>query len=256
MIRSSILLAATAAMSLAAAGGGAAAAPASGASNIVLVHGALVDGSGWRPVYDILKKDGYAVSIVQEPLTSLDEDVAATQRVLDQQVGPVVLVGQSYGGTVITVAGTDPKVKALVYVAAMQPDKGESSAELNATMPPASNNDLTASKDGKYYFFPPARFPALVAADVPSDRTQFMADSQMHMAAASFMAKLPAAAWRDKPSYAIVATDDKSINPQLQRFMSKRAGSEVTEVRASHAVFLSQPKLVAEVIERAARAVK
>ena len=232
------------------------AAPAdSGVRNIVLVHGALVDGSGWRPVYETLKRDGYNVRIVQQPLTSLQDDVAATRRVLEQLDGPIVLVGQSYGGAVATVAGTDPKVKALVYVAAMVPDKDESCASLNATMPPASAADLKATADQTYYFFPPARFREWVAADVDASRTAFMADSQMYMAGAAFMAKLPAAAWHDKPSYAILSTEDKSISPELQRFMYKRAGSMVTEAKASHAVFLSQPALVAKVIEDAAKSV-
>jgi len=233
------------------------AAPAdNGIRNIVLVHGALVDGSGWRPVYQLLKKDGYEVRIVQQPLTSLDDDVAATRRVMEQLDGPIVLVGQSYGGAVATVAGTDPKVKALVYVAAMVPDKDESCASLNATMPSASANDLKATTDQAYYYFPPARFAELVAADVDTGRTAFMADSQMYMAGTAFMAKLPAAAWHAKPSYAILATQDKSISPELQRFMYKRAGSKVTEAKASHAVFLSRPALVAKVIEEAAHSTK
>lgn len=224
------------------------------AKNIVLVHGALVDGSGWRGVYDILKKDGYKVSIVQEPLTSVDADVAATKRVLDAQEGNVVLVGHSYGGTVISVAGTHPKVKALVYVAALQPDKGESTGELVGKFP-AMNNDLKPTAD-KYLFLDPAKFPADFGADLPADQTEFMALSQAPVSLDAFTAKLPDVAWHDKPSYGIVATDDKTLNPDLERFMYKRSGAVVTEVKASHALYMSQPQAVATVIEKAANAVR
>ena len=231
------------------------AAPAwSEAKNIVLVHGALVDGSGWRLVYDILKRDGYNVSIVQQALTSLDADVAATERVLDVQEGNVVLVGHSYGGTVISVAGTDPKVKALVYVAALQPDEGERTGELVATMP-GMNNDLKTTAD-KYLYLDPVKFPADFGADLPSDLTEFMAVSQMPVSLDAFTAKLPKVAWHDKPSYGIVATEDMTLNPDLQRFMYKRSGAEVTEVKASHALYMSQPQAVADVIKKAAHAVK
>lgn len=221
--------------------------------NIVLVHGANTDGSGWRGVYDILTKDGYRVSIVQQPLTGLADDVAATQRVIDRQDGPVILVGHSYGGAIITVAGADPKVRALVYVAAVQPDVGETTSTLAASMPgdvPAS--DIKPTKDG-FLFVDPARFPADVAADLPPAQARFMADAQMPVAAAAFDAPVTVAAWRDKPSYGIIATADHALNPKLARWMYKRSGASVTEIKASHLVYISHPRAVASVIERAAR---
>ena len=224
------------------------------AVTIVLVHGALIDGSSWRGVYDVLTRDGYRVSVVQQPLTGLDEDVAATRRVLDQQDGPVILVGHSYGGSIITVAGSDPKVKALVYVAALQPDVGETSGEAAPPMPPASNN-LKPTKDG-FVFLDPAKFAADFAADLPRAQAEFMAHSQMPVSGAAFDTKLTAAAWRDKPSYAIIATQDHELNPEIARRMAERAGSKVTEITASHAVHISHPRAVARVIETAARAVK
>jgi pimeloyl-ACP methyl ester carboxylesterase len=224
------------------------------AVTIVLVHGALIDGSSWRGVYDVLTRDGYRVNIVQQPLTGLDEDVAATKRVLDQQDGPVILVGHSYGGSIITVAGSDPKVKALVYVAAFQPDVGETSAEVAPPTPPASN-DLKTTKDG-FAFLDPAKFAADFGADLPKARAEFMAHSQMPVSSAAFNAKLTFAAWRDKPSYAIIATQDRALNPELARWMAKRAGSKVTALKASHAVHISHPRDVARVIEAAARAVE
>jgi len=246
-------LAAMAAL-LFAAGANAQSAPSPAAAvTIVLVHGALIDGSSWRGVYDVLTSDGYRVRIVQQPLTGLDEDVAATQRVLDQQDGPVILVGHSYGGSIITVAGADPKVKALVYVAALQPDVGETTAQLAPPSPPASN-DFTPTKDG-FVFLDPAKFAADFGADLPKAQAAFMARSQMPVSGAAFHAKLTAAAWRDKPSYAIVATEDRALNPELARWMAKRAGSSVTEIKASHAVHISHPRDVARVIETAARGV-
>ena len=198
------------------------ASPPKTAVNIVLVHGALIDGSSWRGVYDVLTRDGYRVSIVQQPLTGLDEDVAATRRVLDQQEGPVILVGHSYGGSIITVAGSDPKVKALVYVAALQPDIGETSAEVAPPMKPASD-DLKPTKDG-FVFLDPAKFAADFGADLPKAQAEFMAHSQMPVSGAAFNAKLTAAAWRDKPSYAIIGTQDRALNPELARWMANRAG--------------------------------
>jgi pimeloyl-ACP methyl ester carboxylesterase len=227
--------------------------PAAGVA-IVLVHGALIDGSSWRGVYDVLTRDGYRVSIVQQPLTGFDEDVAATKRVIDQQDGPVILVGHSYGGSIITVAGSDPKVKALVYVAALQPDVGETSAEVAPPMPPASN-DFKPTKDG-FVFLDPAKFAIDFGADLPKAQAEFMASSQVPVSGAAFNAKLTVAAWRDKPSYAIIATQDRALNPELARWMAKRAGSKVTMVQASHAVHISHPRAVARVIEIAARAVR
>ena len=221
---------------------------------IVLVHGALIDGSSWRGVYDVLTRDGYRVRIVQQPLTGLDEDVAATKRVLDQQDGPVILVGHSYGGSIITVAGSDPKVKALVYVAALQPDVGETSAEVAPPMKPVSN-DLKPTKDG-FVFLDPSKFAADVGADLPKATAEFMARSQMPILGAAFSTKLTVAAWRDKPSYAIIATEDRELDPAIARRMANRAGSKVTVLKGSHLIHISHPRAVARVIETAARAVK
>jgi pimeloyl-ACP methyl ester carboxylesterase len=204
--------------------------------NVVLVHGALLDGSSWRNVHHILSAESYHVSIVQLPLTGFDDDLVATRRVLDQQDGPVVLVGQSYGGAVSTVAGTDPKVTALVYVAALQPDAGESVADLNGMFPAVpANADLRPADEG-YVVFDRSRFADHVSADLPKAESEFLAASQTPSAVSAFTAKVPAAAWRDKPSYAVVATDDKSVRPELQRFMSERAGARVVEVKASQLV--------------------
>jgi pimeloyl-ACP methyl ester carboxylesterase len=225
------------------------AAPA-GAKNIVIVHGAFADGSGWRVVHDILFHKGYKVTVVQEPGTTLDEDVAAARDAIDKQEGPVVLVGHSYGGSVITVAGARANVKALVYVAAFEPDVGESVAQLVASMP-APSDDVHATRDG-HLFFDPAKFGADFAGDLVSNRTDFMAISQVPATTAAFGAPVSVAAWHDKPSYAIVSTEDRALSPDLQRWMYKRAGSKVTEVKASHVVYISQPEAVAKVIEEAA----
>ncbi len=224
------------------------------AVTIVLVHGALIDGSSWRGVYDGLTRDGYPVSIVQPPLTGLDEDVAATKRVLDEQDGPVILVGNSYGGSIITVAGSDPKVKALVYVAALQPDAGETSAEVAPPTKQASN-DLRPTKDG-FIFFDPAKFAADIGADLPKATAEFMARSQMPILGAAFSTKLPVAAWRDRPSYAIVATEDSALDPAIAQRMANRAGSKVTVIKGGHFIHISHPRPVAHVIETAARALK
>jgi pimeloyl-ACP methyl ester carboxylesterase len=221
--------------------------------NVVLVHGALSDGSGWRGVYDVLTKDGFRVSVVQLPLTGFSDDVAATQRVLDRQDGPTLLVGHSYGGTIITVAGAHPRVAALVYIAALQPDVGETTNTLAASMPGlVSPSELQPSGDG-YIFFNPERFAAEVAADVPPALADFLAHAQKPVAAAAFDAPVPHAAWRDKPSFAVVATDDRELNPVLARWMYRRSASVVTEIKASHLVYISQPEAVANVIEHAAR---
>lgn len=222
---------------------------------IVVVHGALTDGSGWRGVHDILIRDGYRVSVVQEPLTGLSDDVAATKRAIDSLDGPIVLVGHSYGGTVITVAGADPKVRALVYVAALQPDVGETTNQLVSSMPGAvPANDLKQTKDG-FIFFDPARFASEVAADVPAAQARFMADAQVPVAAAAFEAPVAVAAWHQKPSYGIIATADRELNPALAHWMYKRSGTKVTQIKASHLVYISHPAIVAGVIEQAARSV-
>ena len=220
--------------------------------NVVIVHGAFADGAGWQRVAGILGKDGYTVSVVQEPLTSLADDVAATKRVLDLQQGPTLLVGHSYGGVVITEAGNTPNVAGLVYIAAFIPDKGESAFGL-LSQKPAANNDARATKDDFLYIEPTA-FPADFAADVPPAQANFMAHSQPMLAKGAGAAPVTAAAWRQKKSWALVATRDHNINPDLERSMAKRAGSETIEVPASHVVYLSKPNEVAHLIERAAKA--
>jgi pimeloyl-ACP methyl ester carboxylesterase len=218
--------------------------------NIVLVHGAFADGSGWKPVADILTKDGYKVSIVQPPMTSLEDDVAATQRILDRQDGPAILVAHSYGGAIITEAGNHPNVAALVYVAAFAPDKGEVLGGLQEKTPPASTA-IVPSSDG-FLFLDPAVYAADFAGDLPKADAEFMALSQMPVAGKVFGTPIKAPAWKEKRTYAIVATEDRMINPDLERFMYKRANASVTEIKGSHVVFISQPHAVANVIETAA----
>ena len=226
--------------------------PAAGVS-VVLVHGAELDGSSWRGVYDILAKDGYRVSAVQVPLTGFDEDVAATRRVLDQDAGPVILVGNSYGGSIITVAGSDPKVKALVYVAALQPDIGETSDEV---APPKNHGSdkLRQTNDG-FIFLDPAKF-AEVDPDLPKATAEFMAHSQKPIYGAAFSTRLTTAAWRNKPSYVIIASDDRVLDGEVARRMANRAGSKVTVLKGGHFIHISHPRAVAQVIEAAARTVK
>ena len=220
--------------------------------NVVLVHGAWVDGSGWEGVYDALKKSGYEVTIVQNATASLEDDVAATKRAIAQQNGPVMLVGHSYGGAVITEAGNDPKVSGLVYVAAFAPDKGESISTLIKDPPPgASVPPIMPPVDG-YLLLDKAKFPASFAADVSPDKAAFMAISQVPWGVAAFSRAITEPAWRTKPSWYLVATEDKMIPPDAQRSMSKRAGSTVVEVKGSHAVYVSQPRAVAHLIEKAA----
>jgi pimeloyl-ACP methyl ester carboxylesterase len=228
------------------------AAQAAEVRNIVIVHGALADGSGWRGATEILQDRGYNVTIVQQPITSLADDVAATNRVLDLQTGPTLLVGHSYGGMVISEAGNRPDVAGLVYVAAFQPDKGESLLGL-ASSKPAGGMYIRETKDGEYLYIDPAAFPNDFAADLPKDEAAFLARSQVFAAKKAFTAKASDPAWRVKKSWSVVATRDRSINPELERDMAKRAGSQVTEIEASHAVFASQPEKVADVIDAAAR---
>jgi pimeloyl-ACP methyl ester carboxylesterase len=221
--------------------------------SVVLVHGSFADGSGWRGVADILKQDGYTVQVVQEPLTGLKGDVAATRLVLDR-AGPCVLVGHSWGGMIITDAGVHPNVRSLVYVNAFQPDVGETAGGLQAKTPPASNN--VVSVGGGFVQEKPESFPADFAADVPEPLAHFMAISQAPITADSFSAKTTVAAWSQKPSYALVSDRDRMINPDLERFMAARAKSQTIELSGSHAIFLSHPKEVAALIERAANAAK
>jgi pimeloyl-ACP methyl ester carboxylesterase len=224
--------------------------------NIVLVHGGFVDGSGWEGVYSILKKDGYNVSIVQNPTISLKDDVAVTKRILAAQDGPAILVGHSYGGAVITEAGNDPKVAGLVYVTAFAPDKGESVSSLIANPPPgAPVPPILPPQDG-YLFLERAKFPASFAADVDAEKAAFMADSQVPWGVEALSGKISEPAWKTKPSWYLIVTDDKMIPPDAQRFMSKRAGSTVVEVKGSHAIYVSQPEAVVALIEQAAKSMK
>jgi pimeloyl-ACP methyl ester carboxylesterase len=223
---------------------------------VVLVHGGFVDGSGWQDVYTILKKDGYNVSIVQNPTSSLADDVAATKRILAAQNLPVILVGHSYGGAVITEAGNDPKVAGLVYIAAFAPDRGESVAALIKDPPPgAPVPPILPPQDG-YLSLDKAKFPASFAADVGAERAAFMADSQVPWGVAALSGTITEPAWKTKPSWYLVTTDDRMIPPPAQQFMSKRAGSTVVEVKGSHAVYVSKPQAVAALIEKAANGVK
>jgi pimeloyl-ACP methyl ester carboxylesterase len=211
-----------------------------------------VDGSGWEGVYKILRKDGYTVSIVQNPTISLAGDVAATKRIVAAQNGPVILVGHSYGGVVITEAGNDPKVAGLVYITAFVPDKGESVSTLIKDPPPgAPVPPILPPQDG-YLFLDKAKFPAAFAADVDHERAAFMADSQVPWGVDALSGTISEPAWKTKPSWYLVATDDKMIPPLAQRLMSKRAGSTVVEVAGSHAIYVSQPNAVAALIEKAA----
>jgi len=222
---------------------------------VVLVHGGFADGSGWEGVYKILKKDGYTVSVVQNPTTSLADDVAVTKRVLATHTGPVVLVGHSYGGAVITEAGNDSKVAALVYITAFAPDKGESVSSLIKDPPPgAPVPPILPPQDG-YLFLDKGKFSASFAGDVDAEKAAFMADSQVPWGVGALAGAISEPAWRTKPSWYLVATEDKMIPPPAQRFMSERAGSTVLEVAGSHAVYVSQPNAVAKLIEKAAEGV-
>ena len=224
--------------------------------NVVLVHGGFVDGAGWEGVHKILKKDGYNVSIVQNPTISLEDDVAVTKRVLAAQDGPAILVGHSYGGAVITEAGNDPKVAGLVYITAFAPDKGESVATLIKDPPPgAPVPPIQPPQDG-YLFLDKAKFAASFAADVDAEKAAFMADSQVSWGVAALSGAISEPAWKTKPSWYLVVTEDKMIPPAAQRSMSKRAGSTVVEVKGSHAIYVSQPGAVAALIEKAAESAK
>ena len=225
-------------------------------NNIVLVHGGFVDGSGWEGVYRSLKKKGYNVSIVQNPTLSLADDVAATKRILASQDRPAILVGHSYGGAVITEAGNDPKVAGLVYITAFAPDKGESVASLIKDPPPgAPVPPILPPQDG-YLLLDRAKFAASFAGDVEAERAAFMADSQVPWGLEALGGEISQPAWKAKPSWYLIATDDKMIPPDAQRAMSKRAGSTVVEVKGSHAIYVSQPEAVAALVEQAARSVK
>ncbi|MGB7012263.1 MAG: alpha/beta hydrolase [Pseudolabrys sp.] len=228
----------------------------SAALTVVLVHGGFVDGAGWEGVYKLLRKDGYNVSIVQNPTLTLADDVAATRLVIAQAKGPVVLVGHSYGGVVITEAGNDPKVAKLVYIAAFAPDKGESVAKLIENPPPGAPVPPILPPQNGYLFLDKAKFAASFAGDVDAEKAAFMADSQVPWGVDALSGTISEPAWKTKQSWYLVATEDKMIPPPAQHFMSKRAGSTVVEVKGSHAIYVSQPKAVAAIIESAAEGMK
>lgn len=220
--------------------------------NVVIVHGAFADGSGWAKVYDALTKQGYNVTVVQNPLTSLKDDVDATNRILDKQNGPTILVGHSWGGVVITEAGIHKNVAGLVYLAAYQPDKGETTLKWATSMPNLPEYGILPPDDKGFVYYDKTKFHAGFCADVPAKEAAFMFASQGPIFAESFATPLTHAAWRTKPAYGIVATEDKSIRPEVQRNMYRRSKTKVTEIRGSHAVFVSKPDAVAEVIIQAA----
>ncbi|MCO5731476.1 alpha/beta hydrolase [Rhizobium sp. SSA_523] len=222
--------------------------------NVVLVHGAFADGSGWKGVHDALTKRGYRVTIVQNPLTSLADDVAATRRALERQDGPVILVGHSWGGTVITEAGTDPKVKGLVYVSALSPDAGETTAQQYEGFAPASEFVIETTSDG-FGYVSPEKFKAGFAHDVSDADLPFLRDAQVPINMASFSTKLQNAAWRTRPSWAVIATEDKAFDQAMLIHMAERIKAKITKVSASHALFITQPTVIADTIDEAARTV-
>jgi len=221
--------------------------------NIVLVHGGFVDGSGWESVYRLLKQDDYKVAIVQNSTISLAGDVAAAKLIIEEQDGPVILVGHSYGGAVITEAGTNPQVVGLVYIAAFAPDKGESVNSLIKDPPPdAPMPPILPPRDG-YLFLDKAKFRASFAGDVEAEKAAFMADSQVPWGVTALGDEISEPAWKSKPSWYLLTTEDRMIPPPAQRFMSQRAGSTVVEVAGSHAIYVSQPKAVVALIKQAAQ---
>lgn len=245
------ILRTTTAIALACAAFASHAAIAAPVKNVVLVHGFFADGSGWKGVADILARDGYKVAVVQEPETSLADDVHATNRALDAMDGPSILVGHSYGGIVITEAGNHANVAGLVYVAAYQPEVGETLADLAGKIPAASKA-IKPTPDG-FLYIEPALFHADFAADLPAPLARFMALSQVMPAVQITKTATTQAAWKTKPSWAIVSKSDLTINPELERFMSKRAGSKTTEIEGSHVAFIARPADIAKVIEEAAK---
>ncbi|HEV8446899.1 MAG TPA: alpha/beta hydrolase [Gemmatimonadaceae bacterium] len=228
---------------------------ASDIPNVVLVHGAFVDGSGWEGVYKILRRDGYNVSIVQNSTASFDDDVAATKLVIAQQDGAVLLVGHSYGGAVITEAGNEPSVVGLVYIAAFAPSEGESVGTMTKDPPPgAPVPPILPPVDG-FLFLDKTKFQASFAADVDPDKAAFMAASQVPWGTDAVEGKNKTAAWRSTPSWFLVTAEDRMIPPDAQRMMAKRAGASVVEEQASHSIFVSKPDVVAAFIEKAASGV-
>ena len=223
------------------------------ASSIVLVHGGFVDGSGWEGVYGLLRKDGYDVGVVQNPTKSLADDVTTTRQVIAQQKNPVVLVGHSYGGAVITEAGTDPKVTRLVYITAFAPDKGESVQSLIKDPPPGAPVPPILPPVNGYLFLDREKFPASFAGDVDKEKARFMADSQVPWGLDALGGAISDPAWKHKPSWYLLVTDDKMIPIAAQKAMAKRAGAKTTEVGGSHAIYVSNPRAVAEIIKEAAK---
>ena len=220
--------------------------------NVVLVHGAFADGSGYKALYMALTKKGYRVTVVQNPLTSLEDDVAATKVVLDKQDGPTILAGHSWGGAVITEAGNHPNVVALVYIAAFQPDNGETALQWLQTAPPAPENGVLPPDEKGIVYYDEERYHPGFCADISKEEAEFMFASQGAFYAKGFVTPITNAAWRDKPAYGLVATEDKSIAPEIQRNMYKRSNTKVTEIKGSHVIFMSQPDAVADVIIEAA----
>jgi pimeloyl-ACP methyl ester carboxylesterase len=221
--------------------------------SILLLHGGFVDGSGWEQVHNMLKNDGYSVSVVQNPTSSLADDVAATKRVVAGETNPVILVGHSYAGVVITEAGNDPNVAGLVYIAAFAPDRGESVASLTKNPAPGTPMPPILPPQAGYLLLDRSKFAASFAADLPKEKASFMANSQLPWGVAALEGVVTQAAWRSKPSWYLVATDDKMIPPEAQRAMSRRAGAAVTEVKGSHAVYVSKPEAVVALIKKAAK---
>lgn len=220
--------------------------------NVVLVHGAFADGSGYKALYHALTQKGYNVTVVQNPLTSLEDDVAATNIALDKLNGPAILAGHSWGGAVITEAGNHPKVAALVYIAAFQPDNGESALQWLQTAPPAAENGVLPPDANGIVYYDKSKYHAGFCADISKDEAEFMYASQGAFYARGFTTSITKASWRDKPSYGVVATEDKSIAPEIQWSMYKRSNTRVTEVKGSHVIYMSQPDAVAKVIDFAA----
>ena len=255
MVKSSIVSASAAIIAAGSVTGRASAQPSTNTSvakNVVLVHGAFADGSGWRGVYDELTRRGYRVTIVQNPLTSLADDVAATQRALDRQDGPTILVGHSWGGTVITEAGTHSNVVGLVYVSALSPDAGETTAQQYQGFAATPEFVIETHKDG-FGHLSATKFKAGFAHDASDADAAFMRDSQVPINMSVFETQLKNAAWRTRPSWAVIATEDKAFDQAMLLHMAKRIGANVTKVSASHAVFMTQPKVVADTIARAAQ---
>jgi pimeloyl-ACP methyl ester carboxylesterase len=248
-------LTAAAAIAIAAAGQSTSVSAAQPVKNVVLVHGAFADGSGWRGVYDQLTQRGYKVTIVQNPLTSLDDDVAATNRALDRQDGPTILVGHSWGGTVITEAGIHANVAGLVYVSALSPDAGETTGQQYEGFAPASEFVIDKADDG-FGFVSPEKFKAGFAHDVSDEDAAFMRDSQVPINLEVFGTKLKNAAWRTKPSWAVIATEDKAFDQAMLIHMAERIKARITKVSASHALFMTQPKVVADTIDEAAKTIQ